>query len=277
MLLDIVKNSVKSLTPPLIWNLLRENLLRSKARQHVSFKYGFRSWDEASREIPNTYADESIIEKVRTAALRVKSGEYPFERDGVLFDHVVPNWQLNYLIFMHLQQSNSSSLHILDFGGGLGTSYHQFKNSTITDNLQISWVIVEQENFTRVGQREFSTRELSFLENLECCAFDQKFIAIALGVLQYLQDPFHYLQKLIDLNPEYIFIDATPFSRSGDDSISLQFVPSSIYSAAYVAHVFSWKNFITFLEIKYVLICFWDCAEQPDPKNFYKGAIFRKI
>lgn len=276
MPMEVVRNSVKSLTPPLIWNLLRKNLLRNKAHQHVTFKYGFKSWDDASRELQNTYADESIIEKVRTAALRVKSGEYPYERDGVLFDRVVPNWQLNSLVFMHLQQSHSSSLQILDFGGGLGTTYYQFKNSAITDNLEINWVVVEQENFTRVGQNEFSTSELSFLENLESCNFDQQFIAIALGVLQYLKDPFHYLQQIVDLNPEYIFIDSTPFSYSDVDSVSLQFVPSSIYSSAYVAHVFSWNKLYGLLGVKYQVISVWDCVEQPDPKNVYKGAIFRR-
>jgi len=241
-----------------------------------TFIYGFQSWEEASREISRSYADASILENVKNAALQVKLGKYPYERDGVLFDLVVPNWQLNCLLFLNLFQTSSSTLRVLDFGGGLGTTYYQFKNSMPTDGIEINWVVVEQENFVELGKREFTTSELSFSYSLWPKLFSEEFVALALGVLQYLKEPFDYLQKIIELEPNYVFIDATPFSPSGESSISIQLVPKSIQASEYVAHVFSWTQILDVFSGKYYLVNYWVCAEQPDPRNLYKGAIFRR-
>jgi putative methyltransferase (TIGR04325 family) len=135
---------------------------------------------------------------------------------------------------------------------------------------------VEQENFVKVGQKDFSSKELQFVESLNLCNFRGEFIAIALGVFQYLKDPNEYLVRIVELEPKYILIDATPFSPNGEESISIQIVPSSIYPSSYAAHVFSWKNLIGALLNEYFLVCDWDCVEQPDPRNVYRGGIFER-
>lgn len=271
-----VKKFAKTLTPPLIWSLSRKLLLKDEARQHISFIYGFESWEEASRKISHSYADESILENVRNAALQVKIGNFSYERDGVLFDNVVPNWQLNYLLFINMFETSSKTLRVLDFGGGLGTTFYQFKNSVPIKDLDIKWIVVEQENFVKLGQREFTTSELSFSYSLSPELFNDEFVALALGVLQYLKEPFDYLQQIIDLEPNYILIDATPFSPSDESSFSIQLVPKSIQASEYVAHVFTWKQILDAFGSRYYLVNEWVCSEQPDPRNFYKGAIFRK-
>jgi len=250
--------------------------MRFRGNQHISFQYGFRTWEEASKKIDASYADHAILEVVRGAAARVRSGEFPYERDGVLFKQVEINWHLISLIYIHLAEVKSDRLNVLDFGGGLGTTYYQFINSFPHKNLKINWVVVEQENFVKVGQAEFTSLELFFAEAVQSCKFEGKFVALALGVLQYLEDPYKYLSEILEMGPEYFLFDATPFSNTGQESFSLQIVPSSIYHASYVARVFDWNNFRGAIEKNYELIVEWECSEQPDPQNCYRGAILRR-
>jgi putative methyltransferase (TIGR04325 family) len=179
------------------------------------------------------------------------------------------------LFYIHLYETNSKVLNVLDFGGGLGTTHNQFLNSYPHKNLAINWIVVEQENFVSVGQTEFTSSQLRFAKDISSCSFDGKFVALALGVLQYLENPYKYLSEISKLAPAYLIIDATPFSSDSKESFSVQSVPASIYSASYVARVFNWDDLRERLEVLYELVAEWECKEQPDPRNCYKGAIFR--
>lgn len=276
MRINYIKSFSKMLVPPFFWNLCRNLSISFNGNRHITFHHGFKTWEEASKEISDSYADHAILEAIRSAAARVRSGEFPYERDGVLFKRVEVNWRLISIIYIHLREVKPEILSVLDFGGGLGTTYYQFVNSIKHNNLKINWVVVEQENFVKVGRDEFTSFELSFAYDVQSCKFEGKFIALALGVLQYLENPYTHLSQILAMGPEYFFVDATPFSKDGLESFAVQVVPSSIYSASYVARIFCWDDFLRVVENDYQLVLDWECTEQPDPQNIYRGAIFRK-
>jgi putative methyltransferase (TIGR04325 family) len=68
------------------------------------------------------YEADNILEKCKSALLKVKNGEYPYERDSILFDTVQIFFPLlSALFFVALQ--NKSKISIIDFGGSLGSAY----------------------------------------------------------------------------------------------------------------------------------------------------------
>ena len=270
-----MKTHVKHFCPPILWEFLRRLRFGKKLNTSLRFHYGFDSWENATKFIGGSYSDEHIVHRVRDAALRVKSGESRYERDGVLFDHVEQNWQLLTFFFMYICDSRPSVISVLDFGGGLGTTYVQLGEFQSLSKYPKKWVVVEQPKFAEVGNLEFENSELSFVSEIENHNLDGRFVALAIGVLQYLQNPWNQVQEIVLQKPEFIFVDATPFSRDDKPSISVQVVPSSIYSASYAAHVFSWEKFCAMFEDSYLLLTEWECVHQPDPANVYKGAIFQ--
>ena len=271
-----VKGMIKLVTPPVLLNFLLKHMLPNTKNHEIKFKYGFKDWESASNQIGMTYAHQTILERVRDSALKVKSGEYPYERDGFLFNELIPNWQLLSLFYYYLTNSQERSLRVLDFGGGLGTTYYQFKNSFNLQNVKVKWCVVEQPNFVKAGISDFASDELFFENDVESCELEGQFIALLIGVLQYLESPSEYLESIIDSKPEYIFIDATPFSNLDISSISIQIVPKSIYEAGYVAHVFSWNELLPHFQGHYTVLHTWTCADQPDLRNTYRGAIFKR-
>ena len=53
----------------------------------------YANWEEAD-SFATGYDDHSILEKCKTALLKVKNGEAAYERDSVLFDKMQYNWAL---------------------------------------------------------------------------------------------------------------------------------------------------------------------------------------
>lgn len=261
--------------PPILWELFRRIRFGEKLNTSLRFHYGFESWEKATKFIGGFYSDDQIVNRVRDAARKVKSGESRYERDGVLFDYVEHNWQLLTFFFMYASYCKPSVINVLDFGGGLGTTYVQVCDFQGLSSYPKKWVVVEQPKFAVVGNLEFKSAELSFISEIRSHNLDGPFVVLAIGVLQYLENPFNYVQEILLQEPEFIFVDATPFSRDGKPSISVQVVPSSIYSASYAAHVFSWEDFCAMFERSHQRLIDWECTHQPDPANVYKGAIFQ--
>jgi putative methyltransferase (TIGR04325 family) len=89
--------------------------------------YGnFKSWQEA-KEASTGYDAENILHQVKTSLLKVKNGDAVYERDSVLFDKIEYSWEL-LAALMWIAAQNKGELHLIDFGGSLGSSYYQNKS-----------------------------------------------------------------------------------------------------------------------------------------------------
>ena len=69
------------------------------------------------------YHSDNIIEKLRKSAKLVFNGEATYERDSVIFDIIEYSYPL--LASLLFVAANSKSFKVIDFGGGLGTTYQQ--------------------------------------------------------------------------------------------------------------------------------------------------------
>ena len=205
--------------PPVLMQLLR------RWRHSRQFSGSYASWHEA-QAASTGYNSHQIFERVRDAARAVRDGKALWERDSVLFHHE----EYNYPLLTCLLRSairHEGRLHILDFGGALGSTYVQ--NRRWLEHIpELSWTVVEQPHIVTCGEEEFATDTLSFAPTLDV-AFDRKPITLVLfsSVLQYLESPYTLLEN-VAARPVDILLDRTPFAQNGE-RITVQRVPKNIY------------------------------------------------
>lgn len=234
-----MRKFLQEIVPPLV----RRRVWR------IIHPYGFfgnyATW-EAARKHSAGYDSDRILEKVRDGMRKVRDGEAAFERDSVLFDRILYSWfLLSGLLWIASKEGNR--MNLLDFGGSLGGTYYQ--NRAFLNHLEeIRWGIVEQEKFVECGKREFENKHLKFYSTLEECVVEQKPNTILLcSVLQYIEEPYLLLNKIADLDFQYVIIDRTPFLSGKLDRITVQRVPPSVYDAVIPAWILNYEKTISHL------------------------------
>ena len=236
-------NVLKECLPPAVARFLSLVLVRK------TFKGNFASW-KAALDASTGYDSDRIVNKVKESARKVRDGNAAYERDSVLFDTVQYSWPVLAGILWVTSRSGNR-LSLVDFGGALGSSYYQ--NRGFLDHLEfLRWSIVEQEKFVTIGKSEFENPQLHFYGDLgECYRQESPQILLLSSVLQYLEDPYRFLQKAISLGFEYIIVDRTLFFEEGPEEISVQVVPQDIYRASYPAWFLDRRKFLSFLLAAY--------------------------
>lgn len=209
----------------------------------------YNSWEEASA-VTQGYDQANILEITKEALLKVKNGEAVYERDSVLFDKKeYPFPLISFLL--HTALSNKSPLHILDFGGSLGSTYFQVKEF-LTPGVCSSWNIVEQAHYNDCGKQFFEDDVLHFFHSIEECQSHYPInLVILSSVVQYLPDPHIFLKKLASYGFKAILFDRTAFVRDTKDRITIQKVWPNIYEASYPAWFFSESVFLSHFEENY--------------------------
>lgn len=224
------------------------------------------------------YDSDLILERVRTALLKVKSGEAVYERDSVLFDEVQHSWPLLAGLLL-VASSKGNRLNLLDFGGSLGSSY--FQNRTLLGHLsELAWSIVEQEKFCRCGREFFEDQSLKFYFTLEeCLEARHPDVILLSSVLPYLEDPYELVAKILKLKLAYIIIDRTPVLRGWTDRLTVQRVPAEIYEASYPAWILGREKLLSLFEADYDLVAQFDALAGTIPLGnataYDTGFIFR--
>ena len=263
-----MKFFLKSIIPPILLTLYRR--LKNPGNGWVG-KY--KTWSEAKKNSTG-YDDKIIISKVRESMKAIKLGLAEYERDSVLFYEANYNWPLiTSLLFSY---SKNNYLSVIDFGGSLGSTYYQ--NKKYLSNLNnLKWGIVEQHSFFDVGKLEFENNNLRFYDSIEECNTKIEPNTLLLsGVLQYIEEPYVLLKKLLSHSYDTIILDRTPFVL-GDEYITIQHVPPKIYNANYPCWFFNKQKMLNyFLSNKYELLNEFETVDGVTSKYEYKGLIFVK-
>jgi len=265
-----IKKLIKNLIPSGILNFYY------KIKHPYSFSGDFKNWEQASL-LSDGYDSNVILNKCRESLLKVKNSETVFERDSALFDKIQYSWPI-ITGLMHCIAENNKELHVLDFGGSLGSSYYQNKLLLSSINgLNMTWSIVEQNNFVICGKNDFTDNSLAFYETTEACFKERAPNVLLLSsVLQYLESPYEWLNKFLSSSIEYVIFDRTAFIKSSDDMILLQKVSSAIYKASYPTWVFDENKFLKTLLDKYDIILEHENTDFTNYKGMYfKGFVFK--
>ena len=244
----------------------------------IGFFYGWKgnysSWTEAQKKCTG-YDSNIIFSKVKDALLKVKNGEAVFERDSVIFDKIQYSFPLlSGLSIVALK--NNGRLNVLDFGGSLGSSYYQNKNK-FKDISEFNWCIVEQPHFVKEGLNSFADHNLHFFYDVNSCLDKYKIdILLLASVLQYLEDPYLFLDEIIEKNIEYIIVDRTPILTKGEDRITIQRVPKNIYDAKYPCRILNEQKLVNYMSKYYDLVFDFESPERMNLNNAILKAYFFK-
>ena len=207
---------------------LRKYLLKSPYGWFGDYK----SWQEAKKTATG-YDNNRILDKVRTATLKVRNGEAVYERDSVIFNKVQYSWPL-LTALMWIAAKKQGVLSVIDFGGSLGSTF--FQNKRFLEGLQeVKWSVVEQQNFVECGEKEISNSQIQFFPSISN-AIQARGIPDLLLIsctLQYLENPYEFLEEAFAHKIPYLVIDNTPFNYQPYDRITVQKIHPAIYEATY--------------------------------------------
>lgn len=250
-----------------------------KRKKHGWFG-NYKSWNEAKEKCTG-YNDSLILEKVKQSILKVKSGESVYERDSVLFDEI----QLSEPLLKALKSiaaENDNTLHVVDFGGSLGSTY--FQNREQLNALKdLKWSVVEQQHFVDCGKECVEDNQLKFFYTVEDALHGAAANVLLLSsVIQYFEKPYELIDKMIKYHFKYIVIDRTAFIKSEEDRITVQIVPEEIYKASYPAWFFNKEKFIKSFSKDYSLLTEFDSKFDPEEllddnvESYRRGFVFKR-
>jgi len=229
--------------------------LFSSKRQEVQYGWSgnYASWQEAAN-LSGGYDSGNILQKTRDALLQVKNGTALYERDSVIFDKIAYPFPLISCL-LRSAALLKRPLHILDFGGSLGSTYYQVKDFIGADCCA-SWNIVEQEHYVNCGKANFEDDHLKFYHSIDACLQDKKIDLILIsGSVQYLEEPHVMLEKFAGYHFDFIVFDRTPFHARAEDRLTLQVVPPEIYEASYPSWFFATDSFLNHFKSNYKIVC----------------------
>ncbi|RHX91217.1 methyltransferase, TIGR04325 family [Leptospira yasudae] len=272
MFIQYLKKIIIYLFPPVVLDFIKF-FLRTFKQLTAKFgiidkvnilQYGFNgifhTWEEAAN-LCGSYDSKVILEKCKNSLLKVKRGAAVYERDSVIFDEIQYSWPL-LASLMYVAAKSDGELKILDFGGSLGSSYYQ--NRLFLKGIKnVSWNIVEQEEFVKEGKLNFQDENLFFYESIDSCIQERNInVFLASSSLPYIKDPFSLIKTIIKYDFPYILIDRTYFIDLPKSIVSAQRVPSEIYEASYPAWFFNFSEFVNAFSGKYKMITTFDSYLQ---------------
>ena len=257
----MLKKIIKALLPPIVLQL------RYIGRPFYGIKGDFVSWEEVEGVLQHEglqdYAADNILQTVWEAVRTVREGKAEFERDGVLFYEKDYNYPLLAALFYALARLGKAA-NILDFGGSLGSTYYQNRQILLETGMTVDWNIVEQEKFVKLGRSHLP--EIQFFSSIEEFMQAGKAADILLlsGVLQYFDEPYRYLERMLKAKFRYILIDRTFFNfEPHRDRLAVQHVPPAIYKAQYPVWLLSYEKVMRMMEeAGYRDICRWDSFDR---------------
>ncbi|MGZ5133819.1 MAG: methyltransferase, TIGR04325 family [Flavitalea sp.] len=236
---------------------LKNKLLTLFRRFVKSGKYGWSgnhaSWDVALKN-SGGYDQAPILQKIKEATLKIKSGEAKYERDSVLFDKIQYSWPL-LASLLWIATKNNGRISVIDFGGSLGSSY--FQNQKFLSHLKdVKWTVVEQKNFVAAGSAEIADQTLQFSPSISSSieARGLPDILIISCTLPYLEKPYDFITDLFQYNIPYMVIDNTFFNYEAEDRITIQTIHPVIYPASYPCWFLDYDKVKEVIEQKYAII-----------------------
>jgi putative methyltransferase (TIGR04325 family) len=261
-----LKRALRKLLPNRVVTAYQQRFLR------VRWEGDFATWADA-RNAGTGYDRPEILHQIEQSTQRVVTGHAGFERDGVAFPHAPEPWSALPLL-REAAAASGGRLHVLDFGGSLGSTYHPHREvlSALGD---LRWSIIEQPDFVAAGKRAFETEVLRFHETIPdaVTAVGRPPEVVLLGSsLSYVPDPLQVLKELVTLRPRLLLVERTLFSTTGQPRLTLQRVPPSIYRASYPCWFLEAEQLMLLLTPEYQLT---HDLEEPAPAP--AGAQFRSL
>jgi len=267
-MLHQLKNIVKQLIPPIIWNIYKNR----------NNKYGFfdnySSWEKALKD-SDGYDSEVVINKIKESMLKIKEGKAVYARDSFILDKKEYSFPI-LAILLNIVRLKKNKLSVLDFGGALGSHYFQY-HEFFGDLDDLKWNIVEQPKLVECGKEFFENNQLKFYFDIDTCLENEQPDVIFLsGVIQCLDKPDVFIENILKYNFPYILVDRLGLIEGTKDLLTVQKVPPEIYESSYPSWFFNESKFLNYFQSKYDLISDFDGSDKCNIQSSrFKGYIFQ--
>jgi putative methyltransferase (TIGR04325 family) len=229
------------------FKLFIKKIFKKKKKEVVSrailWKGSYKNFEDA-KALCTGYEAENILETVRASTKKVTKGEAVYERDGYIFNELQHNWPLIAMLKTIAAKSNNV-LNVIDFGGSLGSTYN-YVSKVLSPAINITWNVIEQDNFYACGKAEFETENVKFYKTIDECIAVNKNINILLlsSVLQYLPNVSVFIDDIKKYEFEYVLMDRTSFTKFNEGFWTVQKVPEHIYTAMYPCYFFNYNKLV---------------------------------
>lgn len=260
---------------------LKEQLCPPLLKRHLKGLFGtvrwhgdYPNWKSAAAACSG-YDAPQIAQNVLEKTLAVIRGEAAFERDGVAFSGIEFNWPALACI-LSAAEAASGRLDVLDFGGSLGSFFHQHRQFLSGEK---QWHVVEQAHYVELGKSHLHEKGLHFHFTIqECLQVASPTLAYVSSVLPYLPDPWSILDEMTAGPFTHLLVDRTQFTDNTADRLTVQRVSGSICASSYPCRFFSRAAFLNRLSAQWEIMAEWD--DLVDPCNLsgcrFLGMFFKR-
>jgi len=208
----------------------------------------------------------------------VKARRAAFERDSMAFEPMEYDFSL-VAGLLPAAAADRGRLSVLDFGGSLAGTYFQSRKFLSPIDV-LRWSVVDQPGHVACGKADFANEELHFYPTIDdCLRKENPNVLLLSGVLQYLREPYAFLENALRAEIPYVIVARTAFNQAGRDRLTIQHVPPWLYDASYPAWFLIEGTFRKVFDEKYDLICAYESAEEAHPeggKAVFKGFHFQR-
>lgn len=197
-----LKQLIKQFIPPIIIGIIRR-IIFPKVQAFKSFK-------ETIDVINEDFNNKELVEVI---SLKTKNYINKLYKKKILLgyeEHKLIN------LFCLNPKKNYK---VLDVGGGSGLHFHMLKSNF--NKIELDWTILETPEMVKYN-RNINYKNLHFTDDINSIK-DINFDLIYLsGVIQYVENPYVFLNKILKLNSEKIIITRTPFQIDKEGFFSIQ-------------------------------------------------------
>ena len=181
---------IELIIPPIFFKLKKSKTQNLKT---------YKDYESAVQE-SSTYENNELVKVIASKGLHFKNSLNLLDYKNLTH---IGSEQINKLLsLISLCEIKDNNINILDFGGGAGHHYFLLKK-LLNENITVNWIVFETEELVKeciangleTDELKFSSSfESNLLQDLE---FD---VLYANYSLAYTNDPYLYLQKLLELN-----------------------------------------------------------------------------
>jgi putative methyltransferase (TIGR04325 family) len=239
------------------------------------FRGEYATWAEAKR---HATADDggAQLARVCAAARLVRAGLAAWDRDGIAFAEPAVHAPL-LAALRHGAGATGGRLDVVDFGGGLGSTWRQHR-SALADCSPVRWCVVERPRLVEAGRKEFADGPLQFQASLaEAIRAGPVTTILLSSVLPYLEEPYELLAEIVESGCAEVILDRTPFIAGSNDRIVVQHTPPALGGGSHPCRLFARSRIQAVLEPHYTLVAEWPVPfDQIDDQVDYLGLHFRR-
>jgi putative methyltransferase (TIGR04325 family) len=196
-------NKIRKFIPPVIYIFLKNLIYHSNKK--------FKTHEEVERYLKTDYNDFEIAKVVSIKTRNLINSVYDE-------NYLYSSEDLKLLSLFYLKEYETE-YKVLDVGGGSGLHYHIVKS--FKGNNLFKWDVLETPEMVKYNSDNLF-KELFFHENLKVLKENNYDLIFLSGVIQYVKNPYKFLDDLLDIESKKIVITRTPFNFKNEEFYSIQ-------------------------------------------------------